>query len=88
MVFSIDAAVFDALPALCVGVVTAEGFDNSAESVPAIDALLDEAVADAERRFAGIHASDDPRVQPYRAAFHALGMSPSRYPSSTGWSTR
>lgn len=82
MVFSIDAAVFDALPALCVGVVTAEGFDNSAESVPAIDALLDEAVADAERRLAGIHASDDPRVQPYRAAFHALGMSPSRYPSS------
>ena len=82
MVFSIDAAVFDALPALCVGVVTAEGFDNSAESVPAIDSLLDGAVADAARRLAGAHASEDPRVQPYRAAFHALGMSPSRYPSS------
>ena len=82
MVFSIDAAVFDALPALCVGVVTAEGFDNSAESVPAIDSLLDGAVADAARHLAGAHASEDPRVQLYRAAFHALGMSPSRYPSS------
>ena len=82
MVFSIDAAVFKALPELCVGVVTAEGIDNAARSVPAIDRLLDEAVADAERRLAGTHASDDPRVQPYRAAFHALGMSPSRYPSS------
>lgn len=82
MVFSIDAAVFGALPELCVGVVTAEGIDNAAGSVPAIDRLLDEAVADAERRLAGIHASDDPRVQPYRQAFHALGMSPSRYPSS------
>lgn len=82
MVFSIDEAVFDALPALCVGVVVAEGVDNSAERVPTIDALLDGAIADAERRLAGIHASDDPRVQPYRVAFHALGMSPSRYPSS------
>ena len=82
MVFSIDEAVLAALPELCVGVVVAEGVDNSAARVPAIDALLDEAVADAGRRLAGIHASDDPRVQPYRAAFHALGMSPSRYPSS------
>ena len=30
----------------------------------------------------GMHASDDPRIKPYREAFHALGMSPSRYPSS------
>lgn len=82
MVFSIDEAVLAALPTLCVGVVEAEGIDNSVERVPAIDALLDEAVSDAERRLAGIHASDDARVQPYRAAFHALGMSPSRYPSS------
>ncbi|WP_455138562.1 B3/B4 domain-containing protein [Thermophilibacter sp.] len=82
MVFSIDAAVFEALPELCVGVVTAVGIDNTAGSVPAIDRLLDEAVADAGRRLAGIHASDDLRVQPYRQAFHALGMSPSRYPSS------
>ena len=29
-----------------------------------------------------MNASEDPRVQPYREAFHALGMSPSRYPSS------
>lgn len=81
MFFSIDDEVFRRLPALCVGVVLAEGIDGTGAR-PAVDALLDEAVRDAERRLEGVHASDDPRVQPYREAFHELGMSPSRYPSS------
>ena len=82
MDFCIEPQVFDVLPALCVGVVEVQGLDNSVEARPEVDALLDAAVADAERRLAGSKASDDPRVQPYREAFHALGMSPSRYPSS------
>lgn len=77
----IEDEVRELLPGICVGVVEAHGIDN-ARPRPEVDALLDEAVADAEARLAGTHASDDPRVQPYRAAFHALGMSPSRYPSS------
>ncbi|MBE5023497.1 hypothetical protein INF26_01340 [Olsenella sp. DSM 107455] len=81
MFFSIDDEVFGRLPALCVGVVLAEGVDGTGEH-PAVDALLDKAVRDAERRLEGAHASEDPRVQPYREAFHELGMSPSRYPSS------
>ena len=81
MFFSIDDEVFGKLPALFVGVVLAEGVDGMGEH-PAVEALLGEAVRDAERRLEGIHASDDPRVQPYREAFHELGMSPSRYPSS------
>ena len=81
MFFSIDDEVFRRLPSLCVGVVLAEGVDGMGAH-PAVDALLDEAVRDAERRLEGVHASDDPRVQPYREAFHELGMSPSRYPSS------
>ncbi len=81
MDFRIDSQVFDALPRLCVGVVEAHGVDNSAAR-PEVGALLDAAVADAEKRLAGSKASDDARVQPYREAFHALGMSPSRYPSS------
>ncbi len=81
MIFSLDQAVLDRLPTLCVGLVVARGIDNTG-SKPEVDALLDVAVRDAERRLAGINASEDPRVQPYRAAFSALGMSPSRYPSS------
>ena len=81
MFFSIDDEVFGKLPALFGGVVLAEGVDGMGEH-PAVEALLGEAVRDAERRLEGAHASDDPRVQPYREAFHELGMSPSRYPSS------
>ncbi len=83
MDFCIEPQVFDVLPALCVGVVEVHGLDNSVEARPEVDALLDTAVADAQARLeGGAKASDDPRVQPYREAFHALGMSPSRYPSS------
>ena len=83
MRFAIETQVFATLPTLYVGVVGAQGIDAAAESAyPAIDRLLDSAVADVSARLAGMNASDDPRVQPYRAAFHALGMSPSRYPSS------
>ena len=79
--FEIGADVFETLPTLCVGLVYAEGFDNSRHSEVA-ECALGEAIAEAEGRLAGMKASEDPRVQPYRAAFHALGMSPSRYPSS------
>ena len=79
--FLLDRAVLDRLPTLCVGLVVATDVDNT-RARPEVDALLDAAVLDAEERLAGTNASDDPRVQPYRAAFHSLGMSPSRYPSS------
>ncbi len=81
MDFRIEPQVFDVLPGLCVGLVEARGVDNSVAR-PEVDALLDAAVADAQARLADMKASDDARVQPYREAFHALGMSPSRYPSS------
>ena len=79
--FEIGVEVFQTLPSLCVGLVYAEGFDNARPSEVA-ERVLDEAIAGAEERLAGMKASEDPRVQPYRVAFHALGMSPSRYPSS------
>jgi DNA/RNA-binding domain of Phe-tRNA-synthetase-like protein len=81
MIFSLDQAVTDRLPTLCVGLVVSRGIDNTFTR-PEVDALLDSAVCAAETRLAGINASEDHRVQPYRAAFSALGMSPSRYPSS------
>lgn len=81
MVFRIDSEVFERLEGLCVGVVVARGFLNDQDS-PEVTCLLDEAMGEARGRLEGMHASDDPRVQPYRQAFHRLGMSPSRYPSS------
>lgn len=80
--FTIDPSVQEALPGICVGLVEAHGVDNSLPDRPKVDALLDDAVREAEKSLANTKASDDPRVQPYREAFHALGMSPSRYPSS------
>ncbi len=81
MIFCIDQSVLDKLPTLCVGLVVASDIDN-ARARPEVDVLLDDAVRTAEARLSGINASEDPRVQPYRTAFSALGMSPSRYPSS------
>ena len=79
--FSIDKDVFGVLPTLCVGLVVAHSIDN-AKDYPAVDGVLDKAVDEARERLSGMNASEDPRAQPYREAFHALGMSPSRYPSS------
>ena len=79
--FEIGREVFGKLPTLCVGLVYAMGIDNTLPR-PEVDRMLDEAIAGAEAQLSGMKASDDPRVQPYRAAFHELGMSPSRYPSS------
>ncbi|MDO4538826.1 MAG: phenylalanine--tRNA ligase beta subunit-related protein [Coriobacteriales bacterium] len=81
MVFSLEQAVLEKLPNLCVGLVVASGIDNACER-PEVSAFLGTAVRDAEKSLEGINASEDERVQPYRAAFSALGMSPSRYPSS------
>ena len=79
--FSIDKDVFGVLPTLCVGLVVAHNIDN-AKDYPAVDGVLDKAVDEARERLSGMNASEDPRAQSYREAFHALGMSPSRYPSS------
>ena len=80
-VFKIGEEVLEKLPTLCVGLVYAENVDNTG-SRPGVDRVLDEAIDAAKKRLEGMKASDDPRVQPYREAFHELGMSPSRYPSS------
>lgn len=73
--FSIDKDVFGVLPTLCVGLVVAHNIDN-AKDHPAVDGVLDKAVDEARERLSGMNASEDPRAQPYREAFHALGMSP------------
>lgn len=78
MKFIIEPAVFEKLPAACFGVVVAKGVDN-ARHYEKIDALLEEAVALAESRFAGKRVKEEPDILPYRAAFQALGVNPNKY---------
>ena len=78
MRFIVEEKVFEVLPDMCVGVVVAKGADNSGENA-AVAALLDEAIALAERRFAGKKVKEEPAIQPYREAFRALGINPNKY---------
>lgn len=78
MRFIVEEKVFEALPDMCVGVVVAKGVDNSGER-PAVAALLDEAIALAEQRFAGKKVKEEPAILPYREAFRALGINPNKY---------
>ncbi|MCR5664151.1 MAG: hypothetical protein K6G17_04620 [Oscillospiraceae bacterium] len=81
MRFVIEDSLFDTLPTLYVGVVAARGIDNSRD-YPAIDALLDGAIALAESRFAGRKVKEDPDILPYREAFAALGINPNKFTCS------
>ena len=78
MKFVIEKEIFDALPAMCVGVVAAKGVDNSRE-YPAIEALLDRAVAQAEERFVGKRVKEEAEILPSREAFHSLGINPNKF---------
>ncbi|MBO5497540.1 MAG: hypothetical protein J5967_09070 [Oscillospiraceae bacterium] len=78
MRFVVEEKVFEALPDMCVGVVMAKGVDNSGENA-AVSALLDEAIALAEQRFAGKKVKEEAAIQPYREAFRALGINPNKY---------
>lgn len=78
MKFTIGSAVFEKLPAYCVGVVTAKGIHNSGAH-PEIEALLDEGIRLAESRFLDRKVKEEPDIIPYREAFQALGMNPNKY---------
>jgi DNA/RNA-binding domain of Phe-tRNA-synthetase-like protein len=81
MRFIIDPVVFNDLPTLCIGVVTAEGMDNRG-SVPSIDLLLKEAIGEARAKLQGVNLKEHPAIACYREAFRKLGYNPNKYPSS------
>ena len=78
MNFVIEKEIFQALPDMCVGVVVAKGVDNS-KSCPAIEELLNRAIAVAEQRFSGKKVKEAPEILPYREAFRTLGINPNKY---------
>ncbi len=76
--FSVDPAVFEKLPAYCLGVVAVEGFDNGVPR-PEISDMLDGAVADFAARHAGANIRELPGVKACRDAFQTLGMNPNKF---------
>ncbi|ABR74662.1 hypothetical protein CBG46_09620 [Actinobacillus succinogenes] len=81
MKFKIAAEIFEKLPHFCAGVVVVKGFDNR-KHYPEIDALLEQAVAAAEQRFADVKVKESPLITPYRNAFQALDINPNKFQCS------
>ena len=81
MKFVIDDRVFAAIPDMVVGVVVAQGVDNT-KAVPEVSAMLAQSVAAAEARFSGREVKKAEEIVPYREAFRALGINPNRFPCS------
>jgi DNA/RNA-binding domain of Phe-tRNA-synthetase-like protein len=81
MEFAIQKELFDALPGLTIGVVTATGVDNTRASSE-VDAFLAQAIEETRKSFGVEKAQDHPRIKPWRSAFAKLGISGSKFPSS------
>lgn len=81
MRFIIDEKVFDTLPAVCFGVVVAEGADNRGKT-GGINELLLEAVQSVRSRYQGVNIKEHPDLLCYREAFQKLGFNPNKFPSS------
>lgn len=78
MKFVIADNIFEVLPTMCVGVVVAKGVENSRPCLE-IDALLENAIAQAEERFSGKKVKEEAEIRPYRTAFQTLGINPNKY---------
>ena len=76
--FTVDQAVFEKLPDYCLGVVAVEGFNN-ADPCPAIDTMLDQAVAGFAARHVGDNVRELPGIRACREAFQAVGMNPNKF---------
>ena len=80
MYFEVSKEMFDMLPTFTVGVIAVRGIDNSQDN-PAVRDMLDKYAEECRAYFeaSGNKAKDDPVVVPYREAFRAVGINPSRY---------
>ena len=83
MFYEVSRDIFNALPDAVFGVVAVTGIDNTRE-VPAIAAMLEKNAEECREYYAqsGTKVKEDPTIVPYREAFRALGINPSRYSCS------
>ena len=76
--FIVSEEVFEKLPAYCLGVVVAEGFDHAAAET-AVAEMLDREIADFAARHAEDAVREIPGVKACRDAFYALEMNPNKF---------
>lgn len=81
MKFIVTPDIFEKLPDMYVGVVVANGIDNS-KNYPAIDRLLNKYMKYSQQKFDGINVKQNDEIILYREAFRKIGINPNRYPCS------
>ena len=84
MGFLVEPQVFAVLPTLCIGVVVADGIDNTGTKGTAEDTtrLLKEALEQVKAKFGETNLKTHPDIACYREAFRKLGYNPNKFPSS------
>ncbi len=80
MRFRVDDAFWELFPAARIGVVVVRGIDNT-RSGPGAGALLQEAAGEAARVAGEGELGEHPAVRPWREAYRAFGVKPSKYRS-------
>lgn len=76
--FIVDEKVFEMLPDYCLGIVVAEGIDNS-EAKKTITTMLDENAAAFGQEYSEQNVRELPHIKAYRKSFKILGMNPNRH---------
>lgn len=89
MRFRIEAPFWSLFPEARIGAVVARGLDNGAEgasggagAAAACAALLAGEIATTAERVAGVEIGSLPEVEPWRRAYAAFGLKPSKFRSS------
>ncbi|MBP5224199.1 MAG: tyrosine--tRNA ligase, partial [Lachnospiraceae bacterium] len=81
MNFRVDEAVFEKNPKLVIGLVVAEGVDNTKANA-AVDALLTAETAKAAAALEGVQVKTLPALSVYQNEMKAFGLNPNKYPAS------
>lgn len=81
MRFTIEPAIFERFPGLCIVGAIAQGVDNQ-RAQSAIAARWQEVWAEAGKASGYGNAQSHPRVLPWRERFQAMGVSGKQFPSS------
>ena len=76
--FIVEDKVFEKIPTYCLGIVIAEGIDNSLPD-PGIENFLDEQIAAFAEKYKDMNVRDIPNINAYREAFRSLSMNPNKF---------
>ncbi|MCR5482233.1 MAG: hypothetical protein K6F52_05500 [Clostridia bacterium] len=76
--FVVEEKVFEMLPDYCLGIVIAEGIDNS-RSKENVTALLNQSVSEFAEEYKGEEIRELPHIKACREAFRSLGMNPNKF---------